>query len=1079
MDSSPEYERGSVVPTTTTLPNGDVFVMSGAIDTTVGTNYLPQVWENANGRWRDLVDAQPWTPLYPWLHLMANGQLFNSGPQVGSRFLDPSGTGAVRFVGEAKWGYRDYGTSVLYDDGKVLIAGGGIPPTATAEIIDLNAQTPAWTYVGPMAFARRQLNSTLLPDGRVLISGGSSGGGFDDGTKPVLPVEVWDPATRQFTLLASGTQYRGYHSTATLLPDGRVLSAGGDGTPNAEVFSPPYLFNGTRPTVTSAPQSVSYGQSFFVETPDAAAVTRATWIRLTSVTHSFNLDQRINRLTFSRTTGGLNIVAPTDANLTPPGYYMLFLLNSGGVPSIARFIQISAPPPTPPAAPSALTAAAVSSTQINLAWADNATTETGFDVQRSPDGITFTTLAALPANARTYVNTGLTASTRYHYRVRATNAAGVSAWSNVANAQTLSGQGAAPTGLTATAVSSTQINLAWTDNSTNETGFEIQRSPDGTTFTALISVGANVVAHANTGLAASTTYHYRVRAATAGGPSAWSNVASASTRAAGAGGTPFAGEPTPVPGIIQAEDFDNGGEGIAYHDLSAPNEGGSYRTTDAVDIEPTTDGSPSYSVGWTQPGEWLNYSVNVATAGTYTLEVRVASSGIGGTFHVEANALNVTGAMAIPNTGGWHAWQTVSKSVSLAGGVQTLRLVLDTGGPQGWVGNFNFLRLTAGATVPVAPTGLTATAVSSTQINLGWTDPATTETGFEIERSPDGTTFTPLATVAANVTTYAHTGLTAATTHHYRVRATNGTGPSAWSNVATAQTSGGAGPTAPTGLTATTVSSTQINLAWTDNATNETGFEIERSPDGTTFTPLATVAANVTTYAHTGLTAGTTHHYRVRATNGTGPSAWSNVATAQTSGGTGPTAPTGLTATAVSSTQINLAWTDNATNETGFEIERSPDGTTFTPLATVAANVTTYAHTGLTAATTHHYRVRATNGTGASAWSNVATAQTTGTVPAAPTGLTATAVSSTQINLAWTDSATNETGFEIERSPDGTTFTPLATVAANVTTYVNTGLTAATTYHYRVRATNGTGASAWSNVATAQTTARSQRRRPG
>ena len=207
----------------------------------------------------------------------------------------------------------------------------------------------------------------------------------------------------------------------------------------------------------------------------------------------------------------------------------------------------------------------------------------------------------------------------------------------------------------------------------------------------------------------------------------------------------------------------------------------------------------------------------------------------------------------------------------------------------------------------------------------------------------------------------------------------------------------------------------------------------------------------------------------MRATNGTGASAWSNVATAQTTG-TVPAAPTGLTATAVSSTQINLAWTDPGTTETAFEIERSPDGTTFTPLATVAANVTTYAHTGLTAATTQHYRVRATNGTGASAWSNVATAQTSGTVPAAPTGLTATAVSSTQINLAWTDPATNETGFEIERSPDGTTFTPLATVAANATTYVNTGLTAATTYHYRVRATNGTGPSAWSNVATAQTT---------
>ena len=299
------------------------------------------------------------------------------------------------------------------------------------------------------------------------------------------------------------------------------------------------------------------------------------------------------------------------------------------------------------------------------------------------------------------------------------------------------------------------------------------------------------------------------------------------------------------------------------------------------------------------------------------------------------------------------------------------------------------------------------------------------------------------------------------------MRATNGVGPSGWSNIANAQTTGTA-PAAPTNLTATAVSSTQINLAWTDNASNETGFAIERSPDGTTFAPLATVSANVTTYQNTGLTASTTYHYRVRATNGVGPSAWSNVANAQTTG-TAPAAPASLTATAVSSTQINLAWTDNASNETGFAIERSPDGTTFTPLATVSANVTTYQNTGLTASTTYHYRVRATNGVGPSGWSNVANAQTTGTAPAAPTDLTATAVSSSRIDLAWTDNSTNETGFAIERSLDGATFTPLTTVGANVRTYANTGLTVATTYYYRVRATHAAGPSAWSNVANAQT----------
>ena len=360
----------------------------------------------------------------------------------------------------------------------------------------------------------------------------------------------------------------------------------------------------------------------------------------------------------------------------------------------------------------------------------------------------------------------------------------------------------------------------------------------------------------------------------------------------------------------------------------------------------------------------------MATAGTYTFEARVASGGLGGTFHVEANAVNVSGALSVPDTGGWQTWQTITKPVSLAAGAQTIRILLDTDGPGGWVGNLNFVRLTSAAgTAPAAPTSLAATAVSSSQINLTWTDNATNETGFAIERSPDGTTFAPLATVAANVTTYQNTGLTASTTYHYRVRATNGAGPSAWSNVANAQTTGTA-PAAPTNLTATAVSSTQINLAWTDNASNETGFAIERSPDGTTFAPLATVAANVTTHANTGLAVATTYYYRVRATHAAGPSAWSNVANAQTANAV-PLSPSNLRATAVSSSQINLTWTDRSTNETAFVIERSTNGILFSALATVGPNVTTYSNTGLAAFTRYYYRVRATNAVGNSGWSNV------------------------------------------------------------------------------------------------------------
>src|SRR5207248_1319578 len=133
---------------------------------------------------------------------------------------------------------------------------------------------------------------------------------------------------------------------------GRVLSAGGTfGGASAEIYSPPYLFNGSRPTLTSAPTSVGYGQSFFVGTPDATSISKVTLIALSSVTHDFNMGQRISRPLFSQATGGLNITAPSDPNKAPPGYYMLFILNSNGVPSVAKIVQINSTAPTPSPTP--------------------------------------------------------------------------------------------------------------------------------------------------------------------------------------------------------------------------------------------------------------------------------------------------------------------------------------------------------------------------------------------------------------------------------------------------------------------------------------------------------------------------------------------------------------------------------------------------------------------------------------------------------------------------------------------------------------------------------------------------------
>lgn len=343
FSAMPDMNTGRWYPTATQLPNGDVLVVSGDINSNTNVDTLPQVFQMATHTWRNLTTAQLALPLYPNMLIAPNGNVFNAGPSRQSRYLSTSGTGAWTNVSVHVFsGTRDYGPAVMYDSGKVFVVGGDDPPTATAETIDLNAATPAWKSTASMHFARRQHNAVILPDGKVLIVGGSSGSGFDNSATPVLPTEMWNPATGTFTVMASIAVYRGYHSTALLLPDGRVLSAGGNvGGPNAQLFSPPYLFAGARPSIASAPTSASYGQSVFIGSPDAASISQVTFIRAGSVTHTNDMSARFMRLTFTQTSTGLNVTMPANANLAPPGYYLLFILNANGVPSVGSIIQMS------------------------------------------------------------------------------------------------------------------------------------------------------------------------------------------------------------------------------------------------------------------------------------------------------------------------------------------------------------------------------------------------------------------------------------------------------------------------------------------------------------------------------------------------------------------------------------------------------------------------------------------------------------------------------------------------------------------------------------------------------------------
>ena len=350
---------------------------------------------------------------------------------------------------------------------------------------------------------------------------------------------------------------------------------------------------------------------------------------------------------------------------------------------------------------------------------------------------------------------------------------------------------------------------------------------------------------------------------------------------------------------------------------------------------------------------------------------------------------------------GWVSWaQSAGYSYSWA----TCNTHTDPGPYWNWTTFMNVVKGTA--STPSAPSTLAVSVVSTSQLKLTWKDNSGIETGFKIERSTSsGSGFSQIATVGANILTYTAGSLTSGTTYYFRVRAYNAAGNSGYSNTASGTTKDTI-PVAPTSLTATAVSSAQINLAWACTAPNEDGFRIYRSTDGTNFAQVATAGINAVSYSNTGLSGNTKYYYKVYSYNTAGNSAASNVA----SDTTAPQAPSALTAVSQGSgpttwDKVNLSWTDNANSEVGFKIERSPDNVTFTQIATNAASITTYADSGLAAQHAYYYRVRSYNANGNSTYSNTATV----TTPNAPPVLTAIGDKSVAPNgtLSFTATATD------------------------------------------------------------------------
>ncbi|HEX4602338.1 MAG TPA: galactose oxidase-like domain-containing protein [Gemmatimonadales bacterium] len=345
---SPEsaMAKGRWYPTNTTLPDGEVLTLAGT-DQAGAPVPIPEVW-NGTG-WRQLTGASLELPYYPRSFVAPDGRVFVAGEDQQSRYLDVTGlghwtAGPVRLTGP-----RDYGSAVMYAPGKILYVGGGDPPMASAEIIDLNVPNPQWRMTTSMHWARRQMDATLLPTGDVLVTGGTLAPGFNNYAGGLVTAEIWSPTTGGWSTTAYPSTVRMYHGTALLLPDARVLYSGSGGAPgtaidelNYEVFQPPYLFKGPRPTITGTlPGRVGYGSQLVVQTPDGASIAKVNLIRLSSVTHAFDMGARLVPLSFTTVSGGLTVGFPTSRADAPPGPYMLFLVNTSGVPSIAPILLLN------------------------------------------------------------------------------------------------------------------------------------------------------------------------------------------------------------------------------------------------------------------------------------------------------------------------------------------------------------------------------------------------------------------------------------------------------------------------------------------------------------------------------------------------------------------------------------------------------------------------------------------------------------------------------------------------------------------------------------------------------------------
>lgn len=366
----PDMAAGRWYPSVQALGNDEALIVGGG-------PAVPEVYQS-DGTLRELTNASGYSDrLYPFLTTRPDGQVELLGPTTRMNTIDSSGTGAITAAEDRDNIVRDYGSYAAYDIGKVLVSGGGDiteggqsnVPTKTAVVVDVNGGATTVRSTASMSVGRRQHNLTVLADGSVLATGGESRALDDlvDLDHPVFAAERWDPSTEKWTVLSSASRVREYHSSATLLPDGRVLTGGGGVCvacadigyleKNIEYFEPPYLFKkdgsgdrASRPDIASAPNTAIYDQKFAISSAQAGSIDKVGLVRLGAATHSQDQGQRYIPLKFTAAGDTITATAPADSNIAPAGYYMLFITNSSGVPSVAKITKLQPKSPVKGAA---------------------------------------------------------------------------------------------------------------------------------------------------------------------------------------------------------------------------------------------------------------------------------------------------------------------------------------------------------------------------------------------------------------------------------------------------------------------------------------------------------------------------------------------------------------------------------------------------------------------------------------------------------------------------------------------------------------------------------------------------------